>query len=64
MCEVVTPVGRVAGVFQQLLYLLIVAVQFDQIEGVEECALVSALVTDEIERGNAVIIAGDSLAID
>ena len=29
-----------------------------------EDAVVSALVTDEIERGNAVVIAGDSLAID
>jgi hypothetical protein len=26
-------------------------------------AAVSAVVTDEIERGNAVVIAGDSLAI-
>jgi hypothetical protein len=42
----------------------VVAVQFDQVEGVEEYALVSALVTDEIERSNAVVIAGDSLAID
>jgi hypothetical protein len=36
----------------------IVAIQFDHIECVEEYALVSALVTDEIERGNAVVIAG------
>ena len=35
----------------------IVAVQLDQVEGVEEDALVSALMTDEIERGNAVVIA-------
>src|SRR5215813_14088447 len=42
----------------------VVAVQLDEVEGVEEYALVSALVTDEIERGNAVIIAGDRLAID
>ena len=42
----------------------VVTVQFDQVEGVEENALVSALVTDEIERGNAVVIAGDSFAVD
>src|SRR5262249_57002356 len=42
----------------------IVAVQLDQVEGVEENAFVSAVVTDEIERGNAVVIAGDSLAVD
>jgi hypothetical protein len=41
----------------------IVAVQFDQVEGIEEDALVSAVVPDEIERGNAVVIAGDSFAI-
>jgi hypothetical protein len=37
----------------------VVAVQFDEVEGVEEYAPVSALVPDEIERGNAVVIAGD-----
>ena len=37
---------------------------FNEVEGVEEDALVSALMTDEIERGNAVVIAGDSLAIN
>src|SRR5262249_49431849 len=42
----------------------IVAVQFDQVEGIEEDALVSPVVTDEIERGNAVVIAGNSFAID
>src|SRR6516162_3532847 len=42
----------------------IVAVQFDQVEGVEEYALVSTLVANEIERGNTVVIAGDSFAID
>ena len=42
----------------------IVAVEFDEVEGVEQYALVSALVTDEIERGNAVVIASDSFAID
>src|SRR6516162_10746053 len=42
----------------------VVAVQFDEVEGVEEYALVGALVTDEPERGNAVVIAGNSLAVD
>ena len=42
----------------------IVAIQFDKVEGVEEYALVGALVTDEIERGHAVVIAGDSFAVD
>src|SRR5262245_48796128 len=42
----------------------VVALLLDQVEGVKEDALVSALVTDEIERGNAVVIAGDSLPID
>jgi hypothetical protein len=35
----------------------VVAVQFDEVEGVEEYAPVSALVPDEIERGNAVLVA-------
>jgi hypothetical protein len=38
--------------------------QLDQVEGVQKHAVVSAVVTNEIERGNAVIIAGDSFAID
>jgi len=42
----------------------ILTVEFDQVEGVEEYAPVSALVTDEIERSDTVIIAGDSFAID
>src|SRR5262249_35819086 len=42
----------------------VVAVQLDEVEGVEKDAPVSALVTDEIERGHAAVIAGDSLAID
>src|SRR5262245_32046194 len=33
----------------------VVAVQFDQVEGTEKYALVGAVVTDEIERGNAVV---------
>jgi hypothetical protein len=32
----------------------VIAIQFDEVEGVEEYALVSALVPNEIERGNAV----------
>jgi hypothetical protein len=39
----------------------IVTVQLDEVEGVEKYALVGAVV---IERGNAVVIAGDSLVID
>ena len=42
----------------------VVAVQLNEVEGVEEYVLVSAVVTDEIERGNAVVIAGDSFTID
>src|SRR5262249_43088031 len=42
----------------------VVAVQFDEVEGVEEYALVSTLVPDEIERGDTVVIAGDSFTVD
>src|SRR5262249_25233591 len=35
----------------------VVAVQFDEAEGIKKYALASAVVTDEIERGNAVVIA-------
>ena len=42
----------------------IVAVQIDKVEGVEEYAFVSALVPDEIERGHALVITGDSFAVD
>jgi hypothetical protein len=42
----------------------VLAVQLDQVEGVEEYLVVSAVVPDEIERGNAVVIAGNSFAID
>src|SRR5258708_4695946 len=42
----------------------IVPVQLDEIEGVEEYALVSALVTDQIERSSAIVIADDSFAVD
>ena len=42
----------------------VVAIQLDEIEGVEEGALISAIVTDEIKRSHTVVIAGDSFAID
>src|SRR5262249_7958440 len=42
----------------------IVAVQLDQIEGVQERAVIMTAVAHEIERGNTVVIAGDSFAID
>jgi len=42
----------------------VVAIQLDQVEGVEEYLVVSALVTDQIERGHAVVIAGNSFAVD
>jgi hypothetical protein len=35
-----------------------------RVEGVEEHAVVSAVVTNEIERGNAVVIADDSFTVD
>jgi hypothetical protein len=38
----------------------VVAVQVNEVEGVEEYPLVSAVVPDEVERSNAVAIAGDS----
>src|SRR4029453_3767171 len=40
------------------------AVQFDQVEGVQERAVIMAAVANEIERGNAVVITGDSFAVD
>jgi hypothetical protein len=42
----------------------VVAVQLDQVESVQKHPVVSAVVTNEIERGNAVVIAGDSFTID
>src|SRR6516164_7753030 len=42
----------------------VVAVQLDQVEGVQERAVIMAAVANEIERGNAVVIAGDSFAVD
>src|SRR5262249_54114727 len=41
----------------------VVAIQLDQVESVEEGTVVVAVVANEIERGNAVVIAGDSFAI-
>src|SRR6516225_7353024 len=38
--------------------------QLDQVEGIEEDVLVDALVTHEIERGHAVVIASDRFAVD
>ena len=42
----------------------IVAVQLDQVEGVEERPIVSAVVANKIKRGNAIVIASDGFAID
>ena len=42
----------------------VVPVQLDQVEGVEEYLVVSALVTDEIERSDAVVITGNRLPVD
>jgi hypothetical protein len=42
----------------------VVAVQLDQVEGVQERAVIMAAVANEIERGNAILIAGDCLAVD
>src|SRR5262252_7063040 len=42
----------------------VVAVQLDEVEGVEEYAVISAVVTDQIERGNAVVVASHGLAVD
>src|SRR5262249_1557314 len=42
----------------------VVAILLNQVECIEEYALVSAVVTDEIEGGHAVVITGDSFAVD
>src|SRR5262249_52814205 len=42
----------------------VIAVQLNEVEGVEKHTVISAVVTDEIERSNAVVIAGDSFAIN
>jgi hypothetical protein len=39
----------------------IVAIQLDQVESVEEGTVVVAVVTDEIERRHAVVVAGRQL---
>ena len=38
----------------------VIAVQLDQVEGVQERAVIMAAVANEIERGHAIIIAGDA----
>src|SRR6516162_5730758 len=42
----------------------VIAVLLDEIEGVQERAIIMAAVANEIERGNAVVIADDCLAVD
>jgi hypothetical protein len=42
----------------------VVAVQLNEVERIEEDALVSPVVTDQIERGNTVVIASDSFTVD
>jgi glucose-6-phosphate dehydrogenase assembly protein OpcA len=42
----------------------VVAIEFDEVESIEEYALVRALVADELERGNAAVIASHRFAID
>jgi hypothetical protein len=42
----------------------VVTLQFDQVECVDEDTVVVAVVANEIEQGNAVVIASDSFAID
>src|SRR5262249_59012248 len=42
----------------------VVPVQFNEVEGVEEYALVSAVVADEIERRHALVVASNRLPID
>ena len=42
----------------------VVAVQLDQVEGVEEGVTVMASVADTVERGNAVVVTHNRLPID
>jgi hypothetical protein len=42
----------------------IVAAQLDQVEGVEEYPILSAVMTDKVERSNAIVIASHSFAIN
>src|SRR6516164_1381085 len=55
--------GAGLGHFQRITPQ-VVAIQLDEIEGVEEGALISAIVTDEIKRSHTVVIAGDSFTVD
>ena len=41
----------------------IVSVQFDQVESVQERAVIMAAVANEIERGDAVLVAGNGFAV-
>jgi hypothetical protein len=42
----------------------VVAVQFDQVEGIEECLAVMPSVADAVEGRDAAVVASDSFAID
>src|SRR5262249_22390463 len=42
----------------------VVAIELDQVEGIEEDAAVRALMPDELERGHAVVVASHRFAID
>jgi hypothetical protein len=42
----------------------VVAVEFDQVEGVEENAIIVVPVTDAVEARDAVLAAGDRFAVD
>jgi len=42
----------------------VVAIQLDQVESVEEGTVVMAVVTDEVERRHAVVVASHGLAVD
>ena len=55
--------GRDGGVREELAAGVVQWKPKTEVEGVEEYLVVSAVVPDEIERGNAVVIAGDSFAI-
>jgi hypothetical protein len=57
------PVGREATRHVRSLPQ-VTAVQLNQVEGVQKYAAVCAVVSDEVERGNAVLIAGDSFPVD
>src|SRR5215469_613751 len=42
----------------------VVAIELDQVESVEEGTVVMAVVANEIERRHAVVVAGNSFAVD